>query len=153
MPSLFWALPTSISSCPARTNDRTLALWSAVPTGRSPGMSASRGVAYSSSVCSYAEIRSIPSVGLRFNHDGPCPQYSSKVQQRGHSSAVRTAAHCSSHVLNALWRQARWWFGTKSRRDRAVVAFAVALTCLDLPCCRMPCVESRRAILGPPKPT
>ena len=43
MPSALSALPTSMGSCPASTKDNTLALWSAVPTMRTPGMAARRG--------------------------------------------------------------------------------------------------------------
>jgi hypothetical protein len=45
----------------------------------------------------------------------PCRQYSSKMQQQGHSSAFRRVALRFFCVLNALWRQARSWFGTKRR--------------------------------------
>jgi hypothetical protein len=40
-------------------------------------------------------------------------EYSSKVQQRGHSSAIRSVSWCLSPLLNALWRQPCSWFGTK----------------------------------------
>jgi len=42
-----------------------------------------------------------------------CLKYSSKVQQRGRSSAIHRVSRCFSHLLNALWRQPRSWFGTK----------------------------------------
>ena len=40
-------------------------------------------------------------------------KYSSKVQQRGHSSAIRRVPQCCARVLNARWRQPRSWFRTK----------------------------------------
>ena len=42
-----------------------------------------------------------------------CQRCSSKVQQRGHSLAMRKVPLCFSRVLNARWRQPRPWFGTK----------------------------------------
>jgi hypothetical protein len=42
-----------------------------------------------------------------------CQRYSSKVQQRGHSSAIPGVSRCFSRLLNTRWRHPRWWFGTK----------------------------------------
>jgi hypothetical protein len=50
-----------------------------------------------------------PAVGRQVKSDEICQEYSSKVQQRGHSSRYVKPPHCFSHEFNALWRQPRSW--------------------------------------------